>query len=67
MLKIDQVCLAKKLNSTFEIFKFEKWPHPVRVKTKMEFHVSLGFHGKGYYEMKAISQQGIIRHPSDFL
>ena len=33
--------------TTFEIFKFEKWPHPVRTKTKMDFHVSLGFHGEG--------------------
>ena len=30
--------------TTFEIFKFEKWPHPVHMKTKMDFHVSLGFH-----------------------
>ena len=30
--------------TTFEIFKFEEWPHPVRAKTKMDFHVSLGFH-----------------------
>ena len=34
--------------TTFEIFKFEKWPHPVRAKTKMDFHVSLGFHGRAY-------------------
>ena len=30
--------------TTFKISKFEKWPHPVRAKTKMDFHVSLGFH-----------------------
>ena len=30
--------------TTFEIFKFEKWPHPVLAKTKMDFHVSIGFH-----------------------
>ena len=40
--------------TTFEILKLEKWPHPVRVKPKMDFHVSLGFHGfkhrKGLFE-----------------
>ena len=30
---------------TFKISKFEKWPHPVCAKIKMDFHVSLGFHG----------------------
>ena len=34
----------RMLNS--ELFKFEKWPHPVRPKTKMYFHGSLGFHGQ---------------------
>ena len=34
--------------TTFKISKFEKWPHPVRAKTKMDFHVSLGFHGRAY-------------------
>ena len=24
---------------------FEKWPHPVGAKIKMNFHVSLDFHG----------------------
>ena len=33
-----------KGKTTFEIFKFEKWPHPVRVEIKMDFHVSPGFH-----------------------
>ena len=32
--------------TTFKISKFDKWPHPVRAKTKVDFHVSLGFHGK---------------------
>ena len=29
--------------TTFEIFQFENWTHPVGPKTKMDFHVSLGF------------------------
>ena len=29
--------------TTFEMFKFEDWPPPVGVKTKMDFHVSRGF------------------------
>ena len=33
--------------TTFEIFKFENRPPPVGVKTKMDFHVGLGFLGKG--------------------
>ena len=34
--------------TTFEIFKFEKWPHPVCMKTKKDFHVSLSFHEKAF-------------------
>ena len=38
-----------KFYTTFEVYnKFEKWPHPVRLETKMYFHVSLGFHDKTY-------------------
>ena len=33
--------------TTFEIFKFENRPPPVGAKTKMDFHVSLGFLGLG--------------------
>ena len=29
--------------TTFEIFQFENRPPPVGAKTKMDFHVSLGF------------------------
>ena len=29
--------------TTFDIFKFENRPPPVGAKTKMDFHVSLGF------------------------
>ena len=34
-----------KSQTTFEIFQFENRPPPVGVKTKMDFHVSLGFLG----------------------
>ena len=34
--------------TNFEIIKFETWPHPVRAKTNMDFHVSLGFHEMAY-------------------
>ena len=39
--------------TTFEINKFEKWPHPVGSNTKMHFHVSLGFHGTSTKGIKA--------------
>ena len=39
-------------HTTFEIFTFEKWPRPLSAKTKMDFHVSLGFHGKDYRNPK---------------
>ena len=32
-----------KSQTTFEIFQFENRPPPVGAKTKMDFHVSLGF------------------------
>ena len=41
--------------TTFEISKFEKWPHPVRAKTKMDFHVSLGFHGSDYITLGVVA------------
>ena len=31
--------------TTFEILNFENWPPPEGAKTKMDFHVSLGFLG----------------------
>ena len=34
--------------TTFEILKFEKWPHPVSANTKMDSHVSVGFHEMTY-------------------
>ena len=40
-------------HTTFEILKFAKWPRLVRTKTKMDIHVSLGFHEKTY--LKAVS------------
>ena len=39
-----------KSQTTFEIFQFENWPPPVGAKTKMDFHVSLGF--LGYKKLK---------------
>ena len=41
-------------HTTFEKCKFEKWPHPVRTKTKMDFHVSLGFHEITYGSLDQI-------------
>ena len=40
--------------TTFKISKFEKWPHPVRAKTKMDFHVSLGLHDESYANLKEL-------------
>ena len=40
--------------TTFEIFEFENWPSPVRAKTKMDFHVSLGLHDESYANLKEL-------------
>ena len=37
-----------KCQTTFQKLKFENWSPPVRAKTKMDFHVSLGFHAWVY-------------------
>ena len=43
--------------TTFEIFKFGKWPHPVRAKTKMDFHVSQSSHVNGSNKMVLMALQ----------
>ena len=39
---------ASRKRKSAENTTAEKWPHPVRLETKMYFHVSLGFHDKTY-------------------
>ena len=33
------------IHTTFDNLKFENWPPPAHAKTKMDFHVNLGFNG----------------------
>ena len=37
-----------KIGTTFEIYKFENWPPPVREKINMDFPVSFGFHAQAH-------------------